>query len=389
MKNKKNKKFHLLPRLIVGIFMAIAVTQTVATIGAFSSPEMASAQSNTTFTPQVRIQGTENIQFGDSTRPIAEYIKAIYAYAVGAVGILATVMLMIGGLRWILAAGNPSSISEAKDMIIASISGMVLVLTSYLVLNQVNPALTDLSRNITKIKTIEVPQGEITSQKEANLIGCTFVEQIANLESLGCVKSDKEECTGNPDESLKNPECCCKYNPVSNDCFWSVSECSSGFEGVDTGKYSASNIKACGSETDNGNLSYCCCKILKWEDWSFDSGISSQLGQTDPALRTLLGCMRKQLPRNVGRISSISDSDVVYPATMDRCITNYSKPECDHTKNSCHYGCGTNTNWSCAVDFGDEENATAIKEAANYCGAGFVLDEGNHIHVSTASCPNN
>ena len=383
---KKKKKQHLLPRLIVGIFMAIAVAQTVATIGAFSSPEMASAAGEKlVFTPQVKIGTMESITLGDSTRPIAEYIKAIYTYAVGAVGILATVMLMIGGLRWILAAGNPSSISEAKDIILASISGMVLVLTSYLVLNQVNPALTDLSKNVTKIASIPGSTGTDKNQPR-----CSWGEKnYVIARTSGCVVGEENQCPEKPDKELNNPECCCKYDPVSSNCSWSKSDCQEGYEKIDGGKYTDNNIKTCGSEIENGELSYCCCKTLEWNDWEFDSDVSKQLTQADPALRTLLGCMRKQLSANQGRISSISDSDVVYPKNMDRCITSYSKPECDHGKNSCHYGCGSNTEFSCAVDFGDEENKEYIEEAANYCKAGFVLDEGNHIHVSTASCPKN
>jgi hypothetical protein len=98
--------------------------------------------------------GDAHIKFTGDTGPIADYVKAIYTYAVAAVGIVAAVVMMIGGLMWITAGGNASSISEAKSMITASLTGLVLVLTSYLILDQVNPSLVNLSNNISQISGI-------------------------------------------------------------------------------------------------------------------------------------------------------------------------------------------------------------------------------------------
>ncbi len=72
---------------------------------------------------------------------IAEYIAGIYKYAIGIVGILSAVVLMIGGILWIVAGGNATTIGEAKAWIGASLTGLVIALCSYLILYQVNPAL--------------------------------------------------------------------------------------------------------------------------------------------------------------------------------------------------------------------------------------------------------
>ena len=268
-KKKKNKKQHLLPRLIVGIFMAIAVAQTVATIGAFSSPEMASAASEKlVFTPQVEIGTMKSITLGDSTRPIAEYIKAIYTYAVGAVGILATVMLMIGGLRWILAAGNPSSVSEAKDIIMASISGMVLVLTSYLVINQVNPSLTDLSKNITTIKSVpkkeDLASGPSCAWESAKTVATGVGDTTGQRGKTGCddgkLEGEEKSCTNKRPEGEAN--CCCSYQKKTN-CEWSNTSCAEGktsYEYSIIGSKKDENaVKNCGSDKQGGD-SFCCCE---------------------------------------------------------------------------------------------------------------------------------
>ncbi len=72
---------------------------------------------------------------------LGEYIAGIYKYAIGIVGILAAVVLMIGGVMWIVAGGNATAIGEAKAWIGASLTGLIIALCSYTILYQVNPAL--------------------------------------------------------------------------------------------------------------------------------------------------------------------------------------------------------------------------------------------------------
>ena len=67
------------------------------------------------------------------------YVTAIYNLFIGVVGILAVIMIMLGGFRWLLAAGNAQRIGGAKTMIISAVIGMVLALASYSILNFINP----------------------------------------------------------------------------------------------------------------------------------------------------------------------------------------------------------------------------------------------------------
>ncbi|OGG87130.1 hypothetical protein A3B87_00335 [Candidatus Kuenenbacteria bacterium RIFCSPHIGHO2_02_FULL_39_13] len=76
------------------------------------------------------------------------YVQAIYNLFIGVVGILAVIMIMAGGFQWLLAAGNAQRISGAKTTIISAIMGLVLALTSYTILNLVNPDLLALKINL-------------------------------------------------------------------------------------------------------------------------------------------------------------------------------------------------------------------------------------------------
>lgn len=112
----------------------------------------------------------------------------------------------------------------------------------------------------------------------------------------------------------------------------------------------------------------------------YDAGVYAQRGDSSGPLNTLLNCMAQRLPPTVGRISSISDSAITKgEKTFAQCAAT---KVCAHSANSCHYGGTRCLGKSYAVDFGDEENKTVLRAAANACGASFVLDEGNHLHVS-------
>ncbi|MBI5072117.1 hypothetical protein HZB93_04510 [Candidatus Falkowbacteria bacterium] len=74
---------------------------------------------------------------------IGEYIAAIYKYAIGIVGILSGIMIVVGGLLWLTAGGAADRVSTAKSFIESSLVGLVIALTSYLLLYAINPKLTE------------------------------------------------------------------------------------------------------------------------------------------------------------------------------------------------------------------------------------------------------
>ena len=75
---------------------------------------------------------------------IGEYINGVYQYGINIVGILAAIMLMAGGLLWLISGGDSSKITQAKDIIIGSITGMIILMASYIILTQVNPDLVKM-----------------------------------------------------------------------------------------------------------------------------------------------------------------------------------------------------------------------------------------------------
>jgi hypothetical protein len=127
---------------------------------------------------QVKIPGMADLskptclENGDGTYQceipwLGEYIKGIYNYAFAIAGILAALILMAGGLIWLISGGDASRITQAKELIIGSVTGTIILATSYLILVQVNSDLVNLQPiSIGTISRImignEAPEGATT-----------------------------------------------------------------------------------------------------------------------------------------------------------------------------------------------------------------------------------
>lgn len=75
---------------------------------------------------------------------LAQYISAVYTYALGIIVTIATVMVVIGGLKWMLARGDSGKVSEAKETLSRAVIGVLLALGSYAILSLLNPELVNL-----------------------------------------------------------------------------------------------------------------------------------------------------------------------------------------------------------------------------------------------------
>lgn len=118
--------------------------------------------------------------------------------------------------------------------------------------------------------------------------------------------------------------------------------------------------------------------------FTYQAGIQAQKSAASPKLNALLTCMASRVPRGVGQISSISDNQI---QTGKKSFQQCAASGCAHAAHSCHYGGKTCIGSSYAVDFGDEQNTATLTAAARACGATYVGNEGNHLHVSVgASC---
>lgn len=130
---------------------------------------------------------------------IGEYITGIYKYAVIIIGVVAVIVMMLGGVIWLMSAGNSSQIGEAKKWIGASLSGLVIMLCSYLILFQINPKLTIFEPlEISTIKKIPI---ELLYSSDS--LGGGDLSPMPSGYTSGSTIAPKENITNQYDELIK------------------------------------------------------------------------------------------------------------------------------------------------------------------------------------------
>jgi len=135
---------------------------------------------------------------------IAEYIQGVYRYGLGIGGILAAIVLMAGGVLWLVSAGDASKITQAKDLILGSITGLIILVGSYIILDQINPELTTLkSISVKMLERITIESIENGSDSNNNVSNnCADESSLVDIKSIVSTKATSPELTATGKEGL-------------------------------------------------------------------------------------------------------------------------------------------------------------------------------------------
>ena len=88
------------------------------------------------------ITGITGCQAGSEFLPC--YFSKLYLVMIEVAVAFAVLMILIGGLQWLMALGNQSKIGSARETISGAVIGLVLALISYVLFAQINTNLVDL-----------------------------------------------------------------------------------------------------------------------------------------------------------------------------------------------------------------------------------------------------
>lgn len=164
------------------------ITSLLIMGGMFIVPHTASAIA---YTPIVSFDGSPSGEVKGDT--LAKYIIGITKYATGIVGILATVVLMFGGVLWLSAGGSQTQITSAKAWIGASLIGLALSLCSFLLLSTINPALTSFKPlDIQPVKPDAAKAPPTLNLKTACCVVCSQGDCDNSI--LKCENTTEENC---------------------------------------------------------------------------------------------------------------------------------------------------------------------------------------------------
>jgi len=118
----------LLLKKIVVMAMALLVLTPVM---AFSLPVLAANSGDLNpwgnDTLKDNIQGTTGLGERDPRDIAASVIRII----LGFLGIVAVIIILLGGFKWMTAGGNEDKVGEAKKLIVAGIIGLVIIVAAF------------------------------------------------------------------------------------------------------------------------------------------------------------------------------------------------------------------------------------------------------------------
>jgi hypothetical protein len=117
----------------------------------------ATANSSFNYTLLEKIPGVDGTNLN-----LAAYLSAIYKLAIWIVGLCALFMFLIGAFMYMLSAANTSKMGSAKEIMQDALIGLVLALTSYLILYVINPDLVNL-----KLPSVSMPGTSSTPSSSA------------------------------------------------------------------------------------------------------------------------------------------------------------------------------------------------------------------------------
>ncbi len=126
--------------------------------------------------------GLPNLPSGSAVSNPGQYIQYFFIFGLSLIGFLAVAALAAGGIMWMV-GGSITSVEKAKNIIVGAISGVVLLLCSYLLLYTIDPKLTDLTPHIKDLGKIE----EAKKPKQQTPSDCNLATQVWSPSQGKCV----------------------------------------------------------------------------------------------------------------------------------------------------------------------------------------------------------
>ena len=128
------------------------------------TPRLSATPPGLQFDPVVRSGGRL------TSAHVGQYVATMYRYAVGIVAIVAIVMTVYGGFRYLIGA-SMGDIAAGKKIIQDAIAGLMIALGAYLILQTVNPMITWFAPVSLKIVAPESAEEEMNNDSDTNTGG--------------------------------------------------------------------------------------------------------------------------------------------------------------------------------------------------------------------------
>ena len=131
----------------IGFFLGAMLTAVLVVPALLGTANIANAAAAAPLTANELFggKGAKGSEFaaeaGLGSTDLVSAITSIIRVAMGFLGIIAVIIIMLGGFKWMTAAGDDKKIGDAKKLIYAGITGLVIILAAFaiasFVINQI------------------------------------------------------------------------------------------------------------------------------------------------------------------------------------------------------------------------------------------------------------
>ena len=146
----------------------------------------------------------------------------LYTYIISIAGVIALVGLIIAGILYLTSAGDPEKLSKAKKQILAASFGIIILLSSYLILRTINPELVSFEMPVLEDIVFDPLDMPAPETKVPKLLG--KVEEIAEqlkkyiIPGIELSSQKIKDLTDNCDCSNTQPLCYCTGGGSGDSC---------------------------------------------------------------------------------------------------------------------------------------------------------------------------
>ncbi|MEK7519386.1 MAG: C39 family peptidase [Patescibacteria group bacterium] len=126
-----------MPKRAIGFFIIFSTFFLLFSL--FSSFDFAFAQGRQLEIDYPNVPGAPTPKTTATLLP--DYVKYVFNFGIIIFGLIVLGVLVAGGIKYLLSTGKPEALQEAKNQILAAFLGIIVLLSSYLILTTINPQL--------------------------------------------------------------------------------------------------------------------------------------------------------------------------------------------------------------------------------------------------------
>ena len=220
-----NLKINILFKYILSAVLFVSLV--VAPLYVFAKSDCPPAGATTLQVPLPGVgtqceDGTWYIPRASEGGGISLYVSSFFDWFVGLISLVAVVVIMIGGVRWLIAVGSKEKIQQAQGMIGGAVGTLVLVFVSFTALKIINPDIVNLTLTqpsiVEKVKigvdisTINAPDSGLAPvgpYNRNNLRACHILPEGTYIDNRTTVEAYKQPAHGTSEynETIKKYGC--------------------------------------------------------------------------------------------------------------------------------------------------------------------------------------